>query len=249
MVSVNLIGGNMKHFKFILMAVLALVFVPASLPAVITIDSVTGTWNNVQGNPSLLNGVGTNEIRWGIPTEFDQSGYRFDGNAPPFFPVNVDVPFTLGQFTHFNEPIFGDSITGTDLNAVVDLTIDGVQLQGLQFNYSFLHDETPNIPGSCAAGSVSVCDDIVEIVNNFPISDVFEIDGEEFTIEVLGFEMNGDFFEDFMTEEGETNIADLRAIITKADVEIPEPSTYLMMGTFLGLSMLLLAYRKKTAKQ
>jgi opacity protein-like surface antigen len=84
----------------------------------VTIDSVTGTWSNVTGTPVFLNGVGTKQINWGIPVDGGQSGYRFDGVAPPSSgPFGTGTSFDLGTFTHFNQPIQGGtSITGATLN-------------------------------------------------------------------------------------------------------------------------------------
>lgn len=206
--------------------------------AAITIDSVSGVWGPVTGGGGTLNGVGTNEIRWGNSTGFGQSGYRFDGAAPPIFAVDIDVPFTLGEFTHFNNPITGGSISEAQLNTTVDLTIDGNVFSGLSFVYNFLHDETPN-SSPCQAGSVSVCDDIVDAQNNSAISDIFNIDGVDYTLEVTGFQVDGMQFDQFMTQEKKTNVADLRGVITKANVEVPEPSTYLMLGGFLMFGLLL----------
>lgn len=219
--------------------------IPFSLSAVtITVNSVTGTWSNVTGSPSSLIGVGTNQINWGNSTGSGQSGYRFDGNAPPLYSVGIDTPFSLGNFTHFNQPITGDSITGATLNTTVNLTIDGTALSNLNFSYNFLHNETPNVAGTCAAGSVSVCDDIVQATNNVLVSDVFNINGVDYTLSILGFSLNGNFFTDFMTKEGKTNIASLQGVITRATVGVPDLSTYLTLATFLAIGVGV-AYRRK----
>ena len=59
----------------------------------------------------------------GAPCDISgKSGYRFDGNAP-FSGLAADAIFTLGTFTHFNNPLFaGTSITGARLT--VDIMAD-----------------------------------------------------------------------------------------------------------------------------
>jgi hypothetical protein len=203
---------------------------------IITIDSVTGTWGSIIGGQNV-SGAGTNSIFWGSAGD-ERSGYNFQGNAPPIFPVDINTPFNLGTFTHFNEPIpVGSAITGARLTTKVDLTINGVQQQGLTFVYDFLHNETPNVAGQCPPGSVSVCDDIVALTNNTPLSDSFFVNGVNYTINVSGFMIGGSTFTQFLTQENKTNSAILQASIASIGVAVPEPSTYLIMG-----STLLLAY-------
>jgi hypothetical protein len=73
-----------------------------------------------------LNGVGTNQINWGIPAGGTQSGYRFDGvTPPPSGPFGAGTSFDLGTFTHFNQPIqSGTSITGATLNLTIQFESD-----------------------------------------------------------------------------------------------------------------------------
>lgn len=198
----------------------------------VSLESVIGQWTSVTGT-DRASGIGTNEIRWGRPTTGDQSGYRFDGFAPPAFSVDIGEVFSLGNFTHFNEPIRRFSITGARLETTIDLNIDGTPINDLNFVYDFLHNETTN-SAPCLPGSVSVCDDLVQIVNNEPLSDSFRINGIDYTVRILGFEVNNQLFEEFLTEEDKTNVATLKAVITAREVPVPEPGTYLLLTLFLG---------------
>lgn len=220
----------MKNFFLQVMIGVGFIFPGASFAA-ISVDSVIGKWTSVNGT-NTASGVGTNEIRWGIPANEDQSGYRFDGFAPPAFNVNIGEIFSLGDFTHFNEPIRRYSITGARLETTLDLTIDGQVLNDLSFVYDFLHNETTN-EAPCLPGSASVCDDLVQIVNNEPLSDSFNINGVDYTVKILGFEINDTLFEQFLTQEGKTNIATLKAIVTAREIPVPEPATYLLLSIFL----------------
>lgn len=226
---------------------LPFLFLFSSLSAVtITIDKVGGYWDNVSGSPVNLTGEGSNQINWGKSTGSGQSGYRFDASSPTLYPVNIGTTFTLGNFTHINQPITGGSITGARLNTTLDLTIDGVALKNLHFAYDFLHTETPNIKGSCPAGSSSVCDDIVKSTDNVLMSDVFNINGVDYTVSILGFDVNGKPLSEFLTKEGKINVATLRAVITKATVGVPDVNLYLSLGAFL-LVVSFIAYRRKQA--
>lgn len=115
----------------------------------ISIDEVTGNWTSVDGGTDVT-GVGTNEIRWGTPSnEFDEkSGYLFEGAAPAAFNVNVDEEFTLGDFTHLNYIIkSGGGINGAVLSLQMALTITdspfGESFSDL-LSFDFFHNETPN---------------------------------------------------------------------------------------------------------
>jgi len=201
--------------------------------ALISIDLVSANWTEVVPQSiatdvdyvSTDGVIGFEEIRWGAsttPTD-SKSGYRFD-SAAPIGGLDVDMEFTLGDFTHYNFPIpAGTSITSARLDLLVDLTIDGMPSQQGPFMFSFLHDETSNTSAGC-------CNDLVSFSNLFT-SDTFNIGGVMYTLALTGFEVDGQTVESFSTVEGQTNTAALRAIITSASV--PEPASLSLLG--LGL--------------
>lgn len=209
----------------------AVISLPSAAYSAITVNSVSGIWQNVIGGQNVT-GVGTNQIRWGDTTPSDNSGYGFVGVAPPSQVVAIDTAFNLGTFTHYNFPIpSGSAISGATLKTSVNLNIDGIAVNGLTFSYNFLHDETPNVAGQCPAGSASVCDDIVKVENNIAQSSVFSINGVDYTLKVTGFDISGGG-NTFLTQENQSNSANLQGVITRA-VGVPEPATYALLATCL----------------
>ena len=115
-------------------AAAALVSITSAQAASVDLVSVDGIWLDPQpGAVYGITGVGTSALSWGMPAGYGQSGYTFDGAAPP---VVTDVPvsslFKLGTFTHHNNPIKaspGDglaaSITSATLQVTFGLEIDG----------------------------------------------------------------------------------------------------------------------------
>ena len=77
--------------------------------ATIQLTSVSGIWTATNPGTPVVTGGGSSEIRWGTPAnqQNQQSGYRFDGSAPPAVNVNENVDFNLGTFTHYNWPVNG----------------------------------------------------------------------------------------------------------------------------------------------
>ncbi|WP_455207332.1 THxN family PEP-CTERM protein [Kaarinaea lacus] len=194
----------------------------------VTINTVGADWSNVEGGAGTVSffdtdGIaGNEEIRWGIPAETDQSGYRFDSAAPPAFTVETGEVFTLGNFTHTNQPVW-ESITSAQLNITADLMIGGAALGEGPFTFSFLHNETTNAcepqPG-CA-------NDIVSFTSLLT-SDSFFVDGVEYTLDLIGFSVDGLTTSEFSTFEGQTNIAQLQAVFRTTSV--PEPASIALLG-------------------
>ncbi|MFN3936100.1 MAG: THxN family PEP-CTERM protein [Gemmobacter sp.] len=229
-----------------LLTVSTTVVAPAS-----TIDlvSVTGTWQNVQDGTNVV-GLGTNEVRWGVDAGSGQSGYRFEGAAPPENPAIApgDI-FDLGFFTHFNVPInSGTSITGIDLLVNFVLRIPSGNLVTQSFNalFNFDHWETPNASNPCADGgqnnagvNVNGCADRVIVSTAYGGSEFVEIDDEKFFLTITGFGIGGDTT--FWTTENATNRIVLQAkFISEKDIApIPLPAAgLLLLGGLGGLAAL-----------
>jgi hypothetical protein len=206
------------------------------MAASLNVNSVTGTWDNVVGGSSLT-GVGTNEFRWGEPLDgVNKSGLQFVGSAPPTFSVNTGSNFVLGALTHFNFEVFAPFPTGVDLN--VNLNVSGV---AQSFKYAFTINETPNgvsPVSACSAfqQSTVACDDRITFGTGVSSSS-FMIDGEEYTLQLVGFSSTNDGstpVSEFITRENQSNRAFLVGRITTPPPRqaVPEPAM------LLGLSML-----------
>ncbi|MEA5580358.1 THxN family PEP-CTERM protein [Nodularia harveyana UHCC-0300] len=223
---------------FVSAATLSL-FLGNAIPAVaadITLNSVTGSWTNPIGGTSL-NGLDTNEIRWGTPAAGEQSGFRFDSAVPSSVSISTETNFLLGTLTHFNFPTF----SGTFIDAVdLDVSLDIGSTQN--FKYTFNIDETSNglFVSSCPSFQISntPCDDRITFGSGFT-DQTFSIDGEEFTLQLAGFSSTADGLNpisSLVTEENRASTAFLVGRITTPVIErpasTPEP------GALIGFSLL-----------
>lgn len=228
-------------------ALLSLLSFPASATQV-TFSDVTGTWQNVTLADVVDlsfagQGTGHPQLRWGIAsTVAGNSGYDFDAATPP--PITVDVPpspsgdFVLGTFTHVNQIIQSNvhdfSITGAQLAVNMDVAIGGVDQGHRTFLFDFLHDETPNNANPCPfGGGPQPCPDRVR-VNIASNTESFLVDGVDYTVNVLGFEVGGNLVTSFLTPESADSPANLIANVS-AVTPVSEPGSLLLLLSGLGM--------------
>lgn len=193
-----------------------------------TIGQTTGVFTDVTGGffegTNTVTGVGTDEVRWGVPFLGDEkSGLRYDGEAPPAFDVQVGEEFTVGALTHFNHPIVG----GSQASAAalrIDVVFDSPEVDG-EFGFTFGINETPNHLGAPAS------DDIITFLNSFA-AETFTVGDQEFTLEIIGFmTVDGQLVDEFRSPEGTDNMAFLTArIVGPPPSEMPEPATLALLG-------------------
>ncbi len=208
--------------------------------ATLTINSVTGVWQNaddINGNP--VTGEGTNAISWGVDIGNGQSGYVFDGAAPPPFVANADVDFSLGTFTHNNFPVRPPSLDTAELLVTINVAGFG----DIDTLFNFAHTETTNNANPCDfAGNnnqgvnINGCADQVEATLNLASSETFTIDNIEYVFNVTGFEVGGSLFDNFLTIENASNQATLVGSFVATDslTSVPLPASGILLLAALG---------------
>lgn len=129
----------------------------------------------------------------------EQSGFGFDGKNGTITPT-VGVPFYLGKFTHYNNPVYSTNDDGNYPNPLeyVDMTItvpvtcnDGTTSTDFVFTTRFTLDETSNTAGTCAYGEVSdePCPDKVWVTEQ--ATTTFTCPDGPYTVNILGFTTSG----------------------------------------------------------
>ena len=233
---------NCKGFAVALLAGLSIT--TAANAGTVVFTDIKGTWSSPTGASVNYsgNGSGYAKASWGASTDYRKSAYTFDGASP----INVNItspgsygPFEIGEFTHNNWPINGNSITSIKLAISTKIIIDGIDQGVKTFNYVFNHLETPNnVPGyngTCANGlkeSASInangCADRVQ-VNFLSTSDTFNVGGNLYALDFAGFMDGKTPVTDFWTKERKDNSISMMASIKLVQSAVPEPSTWAMM--------------------
>ncbi len=159
----------------------------------------SGVWPSMTASPPGLNGLGTSNVKWGVPAGGGQSGYRFAGSSVE---VLLDgTEFVLGTFTHDNFPIYGfqPGQFAVDLRVHVDLNAGAL---ARDFSFRFHHNETPNVGPAPQ--------DLVDLPT-LQSPETVEIDGEEYALVIAGFKQGGQIVTRFVSEENAANSADIVA--------------------------------------
>jgi hypothetical protein len=224
---------KLKNFKWLLILIISsLVFIPQFVSAQISVTNNQGVWDSPVSGFNL-SGAGTSQLKWGGTVSQFRSGYGYVAQ-PVIFPVSLGQQFNLGTYTQSNRVIpIGGGLTAVAFDGSVSLNVDGTSVNGLNFTYNFLHDETPNISGQCPPGT-SVCNDLNRITNNGSIAIPFVASGNNYLLTILGFKQNGNLLNQFSTPENQNTVLILDAIIT-TQVHLPEPATYILLTSTIGI--------------
>ncbi len=219
----------MKKFTICILVGL-LSFSVNSAQADLTLYAVDGDWSNPVGatvyvtyNNGVPVGYGNglqDQIRFGDTAPSVKSGLGFTGVAPPSSSFAVGAAFEIGQLTHINNPI----PSGTGISAA-DLTIKLTFSADESFSFTFGINETSNEPGP------PLSDDIISFPSSYAPQS-FDIDGEAYTLQLLGFGPNaGSLLDEFQSPEGGSNNTLLWGRITP----VPVPGTVLLGAMGLGM--------------
>ena len=223
--------------------------------APISINNITGSWGDISpvaGVNVTNNNTATPSMRWGtpVPSSGQQSGYDFVAAADTTVNVPPNQQFTLGTFTHLNNPISpsGTLLSAATLSVTVDIVVDSIAQGSRTFDFDFTHNETPNSSNPCANGeannqgvNINGCADLVTVTDG-SFSEDFLVNGVLYKIAIVGFKIGDDVVSTFETVERRINTAQLIATVTTVS-EVPLPgAVVLMLSGLFGLGF---ASRKK----
>ena len=233
--------------NFLAIALAAAFLTVPTFSFAITVTDIDGNWQNAIGGSNVTISPDADEIRWGTPffSPTDPvSGFNFI--AASDLTVNPNEQFVLGDFEHVNFPISGSGPTTVDLG--VAFNIVGAASSPNTATFQFEFTETPNNASPCAIGGTSnPCPDLVGFSNNGISESVVNINGTDFDLQILGFQVDGSLVEEFITAENATNTAPLLAQFVQSQSTIPEPGTVILFGTGLaGLAIWRIRQTKKT---
>jgi len=202
-----------------------------------------GSADGVFGDPStnalqnVFSGVDTNTFTTGNPLGTSSPNtFSVDGLS---FSAEAGTLFSVANLTYTN----GATVVGSNVSSVaLDLTLDFATPSGIEevtFGLDFdLVDLTTNTTGD------PVLDADTLSISNVASSFSFDVGGEEFTLDLVGFSTDAGSTIDntFTLAEGATTEAQLFGVITAPDspsAGIPEPATIIGSLVALGLTRMM----------
>ncbi|MEM8613481.1 MAG: choice-of-anchor K domain-containing protein [Cyanobacteria bacterium P01_H01_bin.105] len=186
-----------------------------------------------------------------------KSGLGFAGSSN--VELEVGKVFNLGTLKHYNNTIWSDGRIATKTDFSLSLGFGETGLGEQTFNFALNVDETSNTKSNHAGGvcpyqtTGSGCSD--KITWDFAIDseNSFEFEGDEYTLELVGFNDTPDFdagaVTDFISQENGTSEASLFARIVKVDNEPEGPTHVPEPGALLGIGAVGLVLSKVRRQQ
>lgn len=180
------------------------------------VDPVSAEWTDTilsSGSPITFDRDGdglTDEIRWGTNGNGRRSGYGFvDNPVLADDTVLTNQAFSLGTFTHYNNPVGLPELQSTTLTVNFVAHINGQDIPVGPIEINFVHDETTN------TGDPEASRDVIMITS---ATTTIIIEGVEYELQVLGLVAeNGDVVTTVRTYEGQRNSYELLVRFVQTD--------------------------------
>ena len=189
---------------------------------------------------------------WHRDRTAQKSGLGFAGTSN----VNLDVDeiFNIGTLKHYNNTIWSDGRDATKADFSLNLNFGDTGLGQQTFNFALNVDETNNRASDHDGGvcpyqtTGSGCSDKITWDFALNAENSFEYEGEEYTLELVGFNDSPDFnegaVEEFISQENGTSEASIFARIIKLGDYSDEPAQVPEPGILLGLGSVAFFLRK-----
>lgn len=220
-----------------------------TLPQYAWIDNNDANANAIGYLSAAEGGGGLAEFSWGYtttslresrrqdPSRNDRSYFAFQGvgsdtGAPPAFSIEDGQSFSLGTFTYRNTPVYGaEGVDGIDFGINITVTIPNISET---FTIGLGIINTPNdAPDPRDYAQVTSVDG----------SMLFNYNGADYELQLLGFCLNGEIAYETYADEYETVTADIYAQFNQVSA-VPVPGAAWLLGSGI-LGLLPMARRKK----
>ncbi|MEM9482839.1 MAG: choice-of-anchor K domain-containing protein [Cyanobacteria bacterium P01_F01_bin.116] len=203
-------------------------------------------WNWDWGVYETVDGGKNYQQGWHKDYTAKKSGLGFGGVNN--LELQVGEVFNIGTLKHYNNTIWADGrdATKADFSLKLDFGDTGIGQQ--RFNFALNVDETNNDAGSHDGGTCPYqttgagCSDKITWDFALDSENSFEYEGEEYTLELVGFNDTANFdanaVTDFISQEHGTSEAHMFARLVRLGDYTDEPEQVPEPGVLIGLGAL-----------
>ena len=175
------------------------------------ISSTVAVWTAVTPagleNLRQADASGERILRWGVPIAGEQSLLGFLPESPPSQTVEIGEEFSLGRVRVANRPIAGSGLTAATLTLTTTFSDDTSE----KLTYSI-----PLVYTDEAGGfSSDITPDELRFVSDPP----FTVETGYLRLRIVGFSSGGGLAPNLVCAEGDTIVADLRAVLESSPEE------------------------------